>query len=443
MFRLAHATETTATVWVRHTGNGVLTLAANGQTFTGGTINTAVSDGTATVTATGLSAGQQYPFVAYVDGTPVHSGVLKTMPPAGASFSILWAYCWHPFKVTMAIEKAVNKYTDIAAFFMGGDNIYSDADTSTTTFSMFGESIKNTGAVMQANPDDPALAVAGLRTLYRSRFKEPYTKAALETYPTYPLVSDHDMQTGDNWDVNHTTAAANEYIVWATTQEQAEAVYEVHKDVFWEFYGGTPENSSANNESSRPDSEQFYFDFVIGDMHVFVLDASNYKDRVSDVDYGADQLAWLKSRLSASSSIWKMIATGEGITEYSSDVSDDHQEIIDHCVDNDIHGAFFISGDIHAPFYGEYGLPQLRGGTVSTSNHTAIPDGYLGNAKYKWLGYVSNGVGPNIAPHAVTVVRVTPERIDVDYLDTRGNVFWTKYMYPTDREMRSARPKIG
>lgn len=443
MYRLAHATETTATVWARHTSNGALTLTVNGQTFTGSAIDTSVADGTGTVTATGLSAGQSYPFSLAVGGTVIHEGTLRTMPASGPSFSLLWAYCWHPYKLTMAIEQAMNKHGDIAAFFMGGDNIYSDANTSTTTVNLFSEAMKNVGAVMQADPANAELAVPALRTLYRSRFKEPGTKRALEAYPTYPMVSDHDMQTGDNWDVNHTTAAANAYITWATTQAEAEAVYEKHKQVFWEFFAATPENTDANNESSRPDGEQFYFDFVIGDMHVFVLDASNYKDRVGGVDYGATQMAWLLSRLSASTSTWKMISTGEGITEYTGTVSTDHQDIIDHCVNNDIHGVLFVAGDIHAPFYGEYGLPQVRGGQVSQRNHMAIPDGYLGGAKYKWLGYYSNGVSGDIAPHCVAVLRVTPDRLDVDYLDATGNVIWTKYMLPTDREMRTERPKIG
>lgn len=443
MYRLAHATETTATVWARHTSNGTLTLTVNGQTFSGSTIDTSVADGTGTVTATGLSAGLAYPFSLAVGGTVIHEGTLRTMPAAGSSFSLLWAYCWHPYKVTMAIEQAMNKHDDIAAFFMGGDNIYSDADTSTTTVNLFGEAMKNVGAAMQADPANAELAVPALRTLYRSRFKEPGTKRALEAFPTYPLVSDHDMQTGDNWDVNHTTAAANAYITWATTQAEAEAVHEKHKQVFWEFYAGTPENSDANNENTRPDDEQFYFDFVIGDVHVFVLDSSNYKDRVGGDDYGTAQMAWLTSRLSASTSTWKIVATGEGITEYLSTVSTDHQAIIDHCVNNGINGVLFVAGDIHAPFYGEYGLPQVRGGQVSQRNHMAIPDGYLGGAKYKWLGYYSNGVSGDIAPHCVTVLRVTPQRLDVDYLDARGNVIWTKHMLPTDREMRSERPKIA
>jgi len=443
MYRLAHATETAATVWARHTSNGALTLAVNGQTFTGSTINTAVADGTGTVTATGLSSGQSYPFVLAVGGDVIHTGTLRTMPAAGASFSLLWAYCWHPYKVTMALEKARQRYPDIAAFFMAGDNIYSDADTSTATVSMFGESMKNIGAIMVPDPTDTAAAAAGLRVLYRSRFKEPGTKSTVEALPTYPLISDHDMQTGDNWDVNHTIAAANAYITWATTQAEAEAVYEVHKNVFWEYYAGTPENSNANNEPARPDDEQFYFDFVIGDVHVFVLDASNYKDRVAGDDYGTAQMAWLLSRLSASTSTWKMVASGEGITEYVGTVSADHQAIIDHCVNNDINGVIFVAGDIHAPFYGEYGVPQVRGGQISQRNHMAIPDGYLGGAKYKWLGYASDGVSGDVAPHCATVLQVTPDRLTVDYIDQRGNLIWSKYMLPTDREMRADRPKIG
>jgi phosphodiesterase/alkaline phosphatase D-like protein len=428
MFRLAHATETTATVWVRHTSNGVLTLAVNGQNFTGTTLDTAVGDGTGIVTATGLAAGQRYPFTLSVAGSEIHSGTLRTMPAAGSSFSLLWAYCWHTYRPAFAIQQALNKYDDLAVFFMGGDNIYSDVDTSTAARAIFGETARNIGAILQANPTDTAAALAGLRTLYRARMKEPATKSAIEQLPTYPLISDHDMQTGDNWDVNHTIAAANAYITWATTQDEAIAVYEKHIEAFWDFYQGTPANTDVNKDARWPADRQFYYDFVVGDVHIICLDASSHRDRVLGVHYGATQIAWAKSRLSASTSKWKLIATGEGITEHSGTPGADSQELIDHCTTNGITGVLSIAGDVHAPFYGEYGFPQVRGGQVSQDNHTNIPNGYLGGAKYKWLGYNSNGVSAIIAPHAVTVLRVTPERLTVDYLDSVGNVFFSKFL---------------
>lgn len=443
MYRIAHTTTTQATVWVRHTSNGVLTLTINGQTFTGSTIDTAVADGTGLVTATGLSAWTQYPFTLSVGGSPIHTGTLRTMPESGASFSLLWAYCWHPFRPAFAIEQAMRKHDDIAAFFMAGDNIYSDYDTSTSARSGWGETLKNIGAIMQADPNNPALAEAGLRAMYRARFREPCTRAAAESYPTYPMVSDHDMNTGDNWDANHTTAAANAYVPWASTQAQAVAVWEKHKSVFWEYYQGAPENTHALRDATLATNRQMYFDFVVGDVHVFCLDANNYKDRTVSGDYGATQLAWLLDRLSASTATWKMIATGEGITEFSVTVSNDHQAIIDHITTNGITGAFLIAGDIHAPYMGEYGIPQLRPGQVSQANHTNIPNGWPGGARYKWLGYASNGVTGDIGPHAVGVLRVTPDRLDVDYLDSEGNVFWHGYMLPTDRVMRHDRMRIA
>jgi len=443
MYRIGHATEDSVTVWARHTSGGLLTLSVNGQTFSGTTIDTLVSDGTGTVTATGLKANTQYSFELAVDEDVIHSGSFKTMPKNGDSFSILWAYCWHPIKAAFAIEHALNKHNDIAAFFMGGDNIYSDGDTSTTTTSINGESIKNISAIMQADPDDTDAARNGLRAMYRSRFKEYATKRAIESLPTYPLVSDHDMQTGDNWDINHTTAAANAYITWASTQAQAEAVYDVHKEVFWEYYKGTPLNTDANNDSSRADDEQFYFDFIIGDAHIFCLDANNHKDRVLGVDYGATQVTWMTSRLSASTSKWKIICTGEGIAEYSASVSTDHQTIIDHITNNSITGCLMIAGDIHAPFYGEYGIPVVRSGQVTQNNHTAIPNGYLGNTRYKWLGYNSNGVGDKIGPHAVAVLKVTPEHLDVDFLNDEGMVFFSRRLMPDKNEFSQVLNRFG
>jgi hypothetical protein len=138
-----------------------------------------------------------------------------------------------------------------------------------------------------------------------------------------------------------------------------------------------------------------------------------------------------------------MIATGEGITEYAADVHADPQAIIDHIQTNNITGCFMIGGDIHAPYMGEYGIPMLRPGQVSQGNHTAIPNGWLGGAKYKWLGYASNGVSNEIAPHSVGVIRVTPDRLDVDYLDSEGNVFWTGYMLPDSTAMQYERARIG
>lgn len=443
MYRLGHATQTDANVWVRHTSGGVISLVVDGRSFTGTTIDIGTGDGTGTVTATGLAANTKYPFDLYVGGALVHNGILKTMPRKGDSFSLLWAYCWHPFRPCFAINQAIEKYNDIAAFLMGGDNIYSDADTSTITRESYGENLKNIGAILLADPDDTNAALLGLRAMYRSRFKEHGTKKAIESFPTYPVISDHDMQTGNNWDVNHSLTEANQYIAWASTQEQAIAVNEIHKQAFWEYYSGTPQNTDANNESSRPVNEQFYFDFVIGDAHIFCLDANNYRDRILDVDYGSQQMSWITSRLSASLSKWKIICTGDGITGHTASPSADHQAIIDHISNNGLTGCLMVTGDIHTPFYGEYGIPVVRGGPVSQYTHLTITDGYQGGTRYKYLGYYSNGVDKDAGIECVTVLKVTNDYLDIDYLSDRGDVFFSRRLFPGSNELSVHTTRFG
>lgn len=436
MYALRHATETTATVWCRHTANGALSLVVDGREFIGDTIDTAVGDGTGTVTATGLQAGRSYPFSLRVSGTEIHSGTLRTMPTAGTDFSALLTYCYSPYRPALPIDAAIERYDDLALHFHAGDNIYSSADAGTGTLTVNGESIRNVAAVMQADPDDPSLAVAQLRAMYRSRFSDGPTARGQALLPTYALVSDHDMMTGDNfYGGDRLLSAANAYQTWATTQAQADAVYEAHQQVFWEYYGGMPTATPG----------QFYFSFTVGDVEFFVLDANSYKVTATGVEYGDTQTAWLLAGLSASTSRWKIIATGEGITEWYTGVAQPNTvALLDHIAANNITGCLMITGDIHAPAaFQTASLACVRGGQVSQDNHTNIPNGYTASTRYKWLGYTSNGVGANVAPHAATVLRIGADRLDVDYIDRAGNVFWTAYMLSTDVSLRHDRARIA
>lgn len=436
MYALRHATETTATVWCRHTANGALSLVVAGREFSGGSIDTAVGDGTGTVTATGLEAGMSYPFSLRVAGTEIHSGTLRTMPAAGTDFSALLTYCCSPYRPALPIDAAIERYDDLALHFHGGDNIYSSADAGTGTLTINGEAIRNVAAVMQANPDDPSLAVAQLRAMYRSRFRDGPTARGQALLPTYAMVSDHDMMTGDNfYGGDKLLTAANAYQSWATTQGQADAVYEAHQQVFWEYYGGMPVVTPG----------QLYFSFVVGDAEFFVLDANSYKVTATGVEYGDTQTAWLLAGLSASTAKWKIIATGEGITEWYTGIAQPNTvALLDHIASHNITGCLMITGDIHAPgAFQTASLACVRGGQVSQDNHTNIPNGYSAYTRYKWLGSQSNGVGGNVSPHAATVLRFGSERLDVDYLDRSGNVFWHAYLTLDNNDLQHLRARLA
>jgi hypothetical protein len=123
MYALRHATETTATVWCRHTANGALSLVVDGREFIGDTIDTAVGDGTGTVTATGLQAGRSYPFSLRVSGTEIHSGTLRTMPTAGTDFSALLTYCYSPYRPALPIDAAIEQEKKWAKFLFRDGSI--------------------------------------------------------------------------------------------------------------------------------------------------------------------------------------------------------------------------------------------------------------------------------------------------------------------------------
>jgi phosphodiesterase/alkaline phosphatase D-like protein len=430
VYRLAHATQTTATVWVRHTSGGVLTLECNGQTFPGDTLDTGTADGSGTVTATGLSAGRDYPFTVSVGGVQLHAGTLKTAPAAGSTFGLLYAYCFHPGRPAMPILNAMKQHDDIAAFVMGGDNIYADAGPGTGPTTINGETFYNLGAAMQADPTDLAAARSNTRAQYRSNFKMPGIQQAIESFPTYAVISDHDIQAGDNYDASRDHADANDYIVWATTDAEAEAVYDELVDIFHEVYKGHPENTSANRNTNLPTTSQFYYDCVYGDAHCIFLDANTHKVRGS-IDYGATQIAWIKEVLSASTATWKIIFTGEATGESRSSLTTDDQEIADYIDAQGITGVVMITGDIHAPAVFEYGFPILRSGQASQDNHVGTQEGYPGETTFKGLGYFSDGVDANAGDRACCYIQIQgSEKLLFEFINQDGDMFWSAEMLP-------------
>jgi alkaline phosphatase D len=96
-------------------------------------------------------------------------------------------------------------------------------------------------------------------------------------------------------------------------------------------------------------------------VELFMLDVRSERDRAAGHYISPEQLDWLRSGLSDSPCVWKLVATSVPITDWplAFDVLNaqldrwdgfggtQRQDLIDHIVDNDLRGVMFVSGDLH------------------------------------------------------------------------------------------------
>jgi len=392
IWALKHATETTAAVFYRGLSNGVLTLVCNGQTFTGDTISTAVGDGTGLVTATGLSAGTSYPFTMYLAGVSVATGTLRTAPAAGSTFTIGFGFCWKYYRPSIATMALQEKFGDqLAGFVFCGDFPYLD-DTLTTNYTRNGETIRDVGYEMIADPTAEAVARASIYAHHRFYWQIQGVPDLMHAVPSYICPSDHDVGPGDNWD--YTIAKANAYHTWATTQGQVDNMgLWCQQAMRQAYYKGNPSNSDAHNDASWSANEQTYFAFDWGDATIIVLDGATDCNWINAI-WGTEQTAWLKATLLASTKTFKIVISPEMMTEFSSNlhtINPEIESVFDYVVAQGITGVVFGTGDIHIPAIFSYqNISVVRAGPAGQTPHLDCPSGYVSSCRYKWQGYNSN-----------------------------------------------------
>lgn len=442
LYALKHATETAARVWARWPAGGVMTVRCNGATH-GGVALVSAADFSGVIEVTGLAAGRKYTFEVLVDGVVRDTGTLRTAPVAGSEFALGFCSCYHYARVPTVHHAFNRQFGDkLHAWFYQGDYPYmTKAAGFTGTVRGFGEEFPDIERV--SNIADEAIVKANLYAQHRYMWQMPGSAHHMRTIPSY-LVSDDHERPADNWD--WTLTQANAYHPGTfTTQEQVNNMGQWCRDALNVYYAGNPDNPSDLRELAYPPSQQLYYDFVVGDVHVMCCEATEYARAPAPFgSYGAQQIAWLKSRLSASTSRWKIINSGKGVTEYNGGTLP--AEIIDvysHITSNGITGVVWMGGDIHCMGVRKDAVTMVRGGPATQDGHVNIPNGYAGGVVFKEWGNASMGPpSPAIGAAAFAHVRPADDVMTVGIIDSRGGVRWSADIRPDSNTPVYRRPKI-
>lgn len=246
LYRQSDTTTTTATLFVRHDSNGLLTAEVDGQPpFEGDTIDTAVDDGTGIVTVSGLSANADYPVIVKVGGVTVHNKIIKTNP-ANDSFNALFFGCWGNAG-SPVIYNAIKDW-EVCTAFRVGDLPY--VVSLSTKF---------------ISDNDPIV------TTDLASDVESYFKAQRATMATSDLAmiagycenilidDDHDFHTGDNY--NNSAESLMGIIDWfppnnvipselvgmtGTTQQNCNDWHIISREAKSAYYKGNIATTDAN-----------------------------------------------------------------------------------------------------------------------------------------------------------------------------------------------------
>lgn len=442
LYALKHATETAARVWARWPSGGSMTVVCNGQTH-GPTTLAAPADFSGVVEVTGLAAGRKYPFAILIDGVERDTGTLKTAPAAGSEFVMGFCSCYH-YQRTPTVHHAFDRVFGgrLHAWFFQGDFPYmTKAQGFTGTVSAFGESFQD--IELCGDVTDENTVKQNLYAQHRYIWQLPGVREHMRSMPCY-LVSDDHERPSDNWD--GTMLQANKYHpgTFADLGEVAQ-MSQWCRDALNIYYEGNPHNADALREVAYPANQQLYYDFVVGDVHVMCCEATEFALAPAPFgSYGAQQIAWLKARLSASKSPWKIINSGKGVTEYNGGTLP--AEIIDvysHITSIGITGVVWIGGDIHCMGVRKDAIMSVRGGPATQDGHVNIPHGYTSGICFKEWG--NSSVGPPApAVGAAAFIHVKPDQdvMTVGILDSRGGVRWSADISPYSNAPIYRRPKI-
>lgn len=448
LLALKNATETTANVWVRRTETGVMTVNCNGQTHTGSTLSPSVDDGCGYCTVTGLVANTSYPFTVSVGGVQVDSGTLKTMPSANSTVTIGFSSCVAQARDAISVSAFMDKFPSANAFVWLGDVPYIDSySTITGQYRIGSEVMYATGITAALNPDDETAIKATITAHYRGYWGRPILKVSLRKMPHYFVTDDHE-RPGNDWmhlsDLTTNLTSANAYHPWATTQAHVDNMDKWCLDVAGAYYLGNPENPTG--DPLLANNRQLYYDTVIGDVHMICVDCTEYSTVNADFPefLGVAQYAWLKAKLLASTSTWKVVLGGKScILPYNTAKV---KPFYDWMVANGITGVVWAGGDIHTPAAFKYGnLYSIYASPASADMNYSSGDGYPAGFIWKWVGQIGNAVGTE-AQNALNqrnrmvvgyVTAYGKSALEMGIMDDAGDVIWSARINPDGTQAAS------
>lgn len=279
---------------------------------------------------------------------------------------VAWFSC-HAVGNDLHAAYAINSI-GVDAAFMLGDTPYTDSPLTAWGIT----ATQNSG-------DDPSQA--NFETFQSMMRAVPGLRALEATCPVYYMPDDHEWP-GDNWDHTTTQASARTGAMTAPTQADVDAAFKASWDAIDTYYDW-PSNTDAEAVAEKPSGADAatpvgnypvrYHRLTIGDIEFFVLDCISYRDPLATVAsasktlLGANQKAWLKARLKASTATFKAIvcskktyATGTtdngdifGASGTSPGYEHERDELLgfihsatDWAVPG---GVFWLAGDRHTP----------------------------------------------------------------------------------------------
>lgn len=168
---------------------------------------------------------------------------------------------------------------------------------------------------------------------YHRRQSEPRWRSLVSKTPVYSIYDDHDF--GDN---DCEPGPAIDKPAWKRP------VLEIFRQNWANpGYGGGEENPGC------------WYDFVIGDVHFFLIDGRYYRHRASGSMLGQYQKQWLLDGLANSEATFKVVCSNVPFTAEvkpgSKDTWDgyakEREEIFSHIEKENIEGVFLVSADRH------------------------------------------------------------------------------------------------
>ena len=282
-------------------------------------------------------------------------------------FTAAWFSCFTKGNRARGLQEAIKKGATV--FFSQGDAPYCNTSSSNFGFT--------------ASTVDKDTTVAQFITHHDQHHATPDVAAMLAAKTHYYIMPDDHEWGGDNWD--HTITQANtQTSIGAVTQADADAHWDAGRQAVTDAiatYADNPVNSDSGatadkpSESAEADGANYpvmYFrqGFDINGntstaphIEFFNIDCISYRDPIADTDnasktmLGANQKAWLKAQLLASSATFKVIVSNKKTyatptndnTDTWGEYTTERDEMLTYIASNSLTGIMWLSGDRHYP----------------------------------------------------------------------------------------------
>lgn len=425
---LGHATSNSARVCVRTTTTGTVTVACAGQSFTA-SADTAVADGVVAIDVLGLEPNKAYPLTITDASAAVERGTLRTMPLTGGKVAFI--SCETRMRPLDGLAQNIIAF-GANALVHQGDYIYTSENLSNYN----GETA-------------PAIVTASTNANYAMHWRQTKRRSANRlretTIPTYMMWDDHEFG-GDNWDHSITQAQSQLNVASGGTQAEVDASWwAARQAASWYSIGNPLPDSGTTAEkpagaAAGTSVSQYpvgYYRNTIGDMELFHIDCLSYRSLLTSTDnasktmLGANQKAWLKARLAASTARFKIISsskttyfatsggTGDDWTKYSTE----RDELIAFIQANKITGCVWMCGDPHSSFVV---YDASRGHIAVTANPAGVDHlpqvaGYPSFVTWKQQGQVG---GLTNLPAVFGLVEALGDTLLIRIIDQYGAELW-------------------